>query len=151
MHSTRNKLASQGGRKNPQTTNLRNLRSFLLMAQLDAEGISARIREARLEAGLTQKELADLLTVHKKTVENYEHGQINYRELNQIAEVLNKPIKWILHGDGQDTIPVGALTEVLAELRSLRELVERVDEAISGLEPDPPDTKAHSSKPRARA
>ena len=37
--------------------------------------MSDTIRSARLEAGLTQQEMSDLLQIPKRTIENWEGGQ----------------------------------------------------------------------------
>jgi transcriptional regulator with XRE-family HTH domain len=111
------------------------------MAQLDAEGISARIREARLEAGLTQEQLADLLHVHKKTVENYEHGSINYRALNHLSAIVGKPVEWLLHGED-------ATRPIPEDLQALRREVEHlqaaVDEILEILRPVAPEAGSTS-------
>ena len=47
--------------------------------------MSDTIRSARLEAGLTQQEMSDLLQIPKRTIENWEGGQ---RTPAQWAETL---------------------------------------------------------------
>lgn len=48
-----------------------------------------RLKMKRLEKGLTQEELAELVGVKKLTISNYERGERNpYRHLDKIAEVL---------------------------------------------------------------
>jgi len=95
------------------------------VAQLDPEGIRSRIREARKAAGLTQSELADALEVHKRTVENYERFRTpDYRMLNKIATVTNRPLEWFLHGAGASEDD--RLDEALAELAAVRKQVEEI-------------------------
>jgi transcriptional regulator with XRE-family HTH domain len=97
----------------------------LLVAQLDPEGIRARIREARKAAGLTQQEMADALEVHKRTVENYERFRVpDYKMLNQIARVTDRPLEWFLHGAGVSEDD--RLDAALAELGAVREQVEEI-------------------------
>jgi len=114
------------------TTESRTFRTFLLVAQLDPDGIRARIRQARKEAGLTQEQLAELIEKHKRTVENYERVRVpDYRELNKIARVLNRPIEWFLHGD----VPADdALAEVSAKLDDLRQAVDGIDRKLDELD-----------------
>ena len=49
-------------------TRTRNFSRFLLMAQLQAKEIGARIALARNEAGLTQEEVTDLATFSKRSL-----------------------------------------------------------------------------------
>jgi len=114
---------------NRWTTETRNFRTFLLVAQLDPRAIQGRIRQAREEAGLTQQELADLVDRHKRTIENYENVRVPpWPELTKVARVLDRPIEWFLHGETESTDRIEAmdvkLDEVLDEIRTLRELVE---------------------------
>jgi DNA-binding transcriptional regulator YiaG len=60
-------------------TKKRNVRTFRggeyvanLMAKLSHVGIAQRVKKAREEAGLKQTELADLLQVHWRTIQNWE-------------------------------------------------------------------------------
>jgi DNA-binding transcriptional regulator YiaG len=56
---------------NSWTTNSRTFRTFLLLMEVEPEKIRARLRQARKEAGLSQAAMAELLKVHKRSVENY--------------------------------------------------------------------------------
>lgn len=70
-------------------TNGRNFRRFLLMQQFEAQEIGARIKQARLEAGLTQEELAALSSVSKRSLADYEAGQtIPYRHFREFGRLL---------------------------------------------------------------
>jgi DNA-binding transcriptional regulator YiaG len=64
-------------------TKKRNVRTFRggeyvanLMAKLSHVGIAQRVKKAREEAGLKQTELADLLQVHWRTIQNWESRAI---------------------------------------------------------------------------
>lgn len=82
------------------TTEAKTFHRFLLMSQLDPGAISARIREARDAARLTQQDLADLLEVHKRTIENYENVRApDFVKLNAVARALNRPVEWFVWGD----------------------------------------------------
>lgn len=112
------------------TTDSRTFRTFLLVSQIDPAGIRARIKQARKEAGLRQEDLAELLEVHKRTVENYENVRVpEWRTLNRIARILDRPLEWFLHGDQAPADGVeAALDELREELRRRhQELVERLD------------------------
>lgn len=68
------------------------------MSELERAQISARIKEARLAAGLTQDELADLLGVQQRSVANYESVRVPWRLLGKIAEFTGRSTEWLLYG-----------------------------------------------------
>jgi transcriptional regulator with XRE-family HTH domain len=135
------KLTRQERHKVLPTTKDRTFRTFLLAMELEREQIVQRIARARDEAGLTQQEAADLLGVHKRTIENWEHVRVPWRDLNRVAEVYGKPLDWFLHGDAateRDEETVARLGRIeqaqertTAELQEqaalLRELIARLD------------------------
>jgi transcriptional regulator with XRE-family HTH domain len=97
--------------------------------ELEREQIVQRIAQAREEAGLTQAEAADLLSVHKRTIENWEHVRVPWRDLNRLAEVYGKPLDWFLHGD--------AAIERDEETNARLERIEQVlEELVARLERD---------------
>lgn len=67
--------------------------------------VGKRIREARKMAGLSQKQLADLLNLHRPSVSEIEAGNRSVRadELRRIAEILDVRVSWIL-GESPDKI-----------------------------------------------
>jgi transcriptional regulator with XRE-family HTH domain len=81
------------------TTKDRTFRTFLLAMELEREQIVQRIAQARKDAGLTQADAADLLGVHKRTIENWEHVRVPWKDLARLAEAYGKPLDWFLHGD----------------------------------------------------
>lgn len=140
-----------------RTTTVDAFRTFLLVAQLDERGLRARIREARKAARLTQQELADLLEVHKRTVENYERVRIpDFKTLVRIAAILEREVEWFLYGDaeqpdrgpGQEELSE-KLQTIEAELADQRRLLvalqTSLDALIAATAPASP-----ASRPRAR-
>lgn len=110
-------------------TNDRNFRTFLLVAQLEAEAIGKRISQARREAGMTQEELAEMSTFSKRSLQDYEAGvTIPYRHMREISGLLDRPVEWFLHGEKEE----GPLGE--AFLGRLETLVERAEAAATRLE-----------------
>lgn len=88
----------------PAATNLRNFRTFLLMAQFEAQEIGARIAQARNEKGLTQEELAEMASFSKRSLQDYEAGEtIPYRHFREIGRLLHKPTEWFLYGDPENS------------------------------------------------
>ena len=104
-------------------TNTRNFSRFLLMAQLQAKEIGARIALARNEAGMTQDEVTDLATFSKRSLQDYEGGHtIPYRHMQEISALLDHPIEWFLHGER----PSSGESQSPVELR-LAELADAVE------------------------
>lgn len=78
--------------------------------------IGQRIKSSRQDLGMSQKELAELVHVSDRSVQAYESDEVvPYRVLRQLAEVLNKPTAWILHGDEAQESP-GELAPLLREI-----------------------------------
>lgn len=129
-------MRSQVARNPSSATKTRNLRRLLLAAmeeaaQTDLAGVGARIRQARLEAGLTQDELSDLVGVGLRQVQYYESGDSNpYRTLRRIAEATDKSVGWLLHGDPATE---QAAEEVAERLESLEASQERIEQGLATL------------------
>lgn len=92
--------------------------------QLEREQILARLQQARKEAGLTQQEAADVLGVHKRTIENYENNHVPWDKLNELAGLYGKLVEWFLRGEDAALEPTQSarldrLEEGLAEVRGL--------------------------------
>lgn len=118
--------------KKPAATNDRTFRTFLLMVQLEAEAIGERIAQARLEAGMTQEELAELATFSKRSLQDYETGvTIPYRHMREISALLGRPVEWFLHG-AKESREEPPLTEAFVD--RLEAAVERAEKAAERLE-----------------
>ena len=73
-----------------------------LLAELDRAQINARIKLARDEAGLTQPELGEILSVHWRTVQTWEDlkgGRVPWDRLDEIAKATGRTRDWLLHGE----------------------------------------------------
>lgn len=92
--------------------------------------ICARIRQARLNAGLTLEGLAAKVHFSDRTIGNWEHKRVPYRFLGQIAEATGVEKDWLLRGDDfGDAVSaeVSRRLELLeAEIRATRELQEQI-------------------------
>lgn len=94
-------------------TKARNFRTFLLMQQFAADEIGARIKQARLERGLKQEELAEMASFSKRSLQDYEGGvTIPYRHMRELAKLLKRREEWFLYGDDEDA---AALSERFAD------------------------------------
>ena len=67
-------------------------------------GLASRLRRARIGASLTQEQLAETLSVNRRTVYTWEAGRSEptVARLEEIATALNKPTEWLLEGEGDD-------------------------------------------------
>jgi len=95
--------------------------------------ICARIKQARVEAGFTQEEMADNLYVRPRTYQNYERDRVPWRLLDQIAKLTKREQAWFLHGDeGPDLSAVLARIETAVQKTrdELHEIRDRVDQVI---------------------
>lgn len=96
------------------------------MAQIEERMVRARIKQARKEAGLTQQQLAELLEVIPRSVQNYEdpgdNGRTPWGKINAIAKATGRTSEWILHGD-----------EVVASPLELQQQLDRVEGKLDEL------------------
>ena len=97
--------------------------------------ISARIKEARVQAGLTQPELAEALDPRPtlRTVQNWESGIVPWRRLDEIAIALDVTKTWLLYGEQTNgtEAPVD-IGELLAGLGEMREEISRILRLLEG-------------------
>ncbi len=110
-----------------------------LMAELDRAAISARIRQARKQAGFRNRnDIADLLHVHPRTIEDWEnpkHQNVPWDRLDEIAKTTGVTREWLLHGEREEEEDVLASLAVrLGELEALSSAgFEALEAAISQL------------------
>lgn len=114
------------------TTNSRKVRTFLARMALEEEQIRERIRQARKEAGLTQEQLADLLHVHKRTVEEWERTYVPWNHISGIASATGKDEAWLLHG-GSVADPSGVAT-LQRDVEELRARVDQQTDLLLGIQ-----------------
>ena len=104
-----------------------------LMGELDRAAISVRLGQSRDEAGLTQPEMGELLSVHFRTVQNYESPKehvVPFDRLDEWARITGRPKEWLLHGD--DPVVLGD-DRLGAIERELQQLGERLDQVLAEL------------------
>lgn len=81
-------------------TTTRTFRSFLLMSQLEAQEIGARIKQKRLERGMTQEELAQTASFSARSLQDYENGvTIPYKHFQELGRLLDVSHEWFMYGD----------------------------------------------------
>jgi len=93
------------------------------MQQFAAREIGARIGLARKEAGgMTQEQLAELLDVSARSVQDYEAGiTIPWKHFQRLEVIFKRPMGWFLHGD------------VDGEPADVRRLLEELTASVAGL------------------
>lgn len=122
---------------------MRSLRTLLLVEMFEPVAIGERIKQARIEAGLIQEELGDLIGMSTRTVQSYEAGTSSpYRKIREISAVTSRSVEWLLHGDpdGEPAPDLSgqAVALVLDRLESLEvkleEQARQTVRALQGLE-----------------
>lgn len=117
-------------------TKSRSFRTFLLMQQFEQQAIGARIAQARKEqGGMTQEQLADLLNVSKRSVQEYEAGNVvPWKHFQQMATILKRPVEWFLHGEDDPAGTPAALVAALQEIdSSLGERLAQLEATVETL------------------
>lgn len=118
---------------NSWTTNSRTFRTFLLLMELEPDRIRARLRQARKETGLSQADLAELLGVHKRTIENYENVRVPWDHLNDYARLTNRPVEWFLYGEAA-LPPEGEVAALTSTVETMTGELQQIRERLDALE-----------------
>ena len=65
-----------------------------------AQGVAARLRDARTASGLSQAQVANKLDLHRPTISEIEAGRrkVSAQELEQFADVYGVSVDWIING-----------------------------------------------------
>lgn len=94
--------------------------------------IGRKLQLAREEAGLSQEQLASLIGCAQSTLSNYEKGKrrIYLTQLENIAEILNKPIEYFLESSSNNNQPESSskLNHVLDDEPELLQIVNALYE-----------------------
>ena len=88
--------------------------------QRDKE-IGRRIVQARLEnGGMQQKDLAELLEVTPRMMQDYESGRVvPWSRMELISEHTGRPAGWLIHGEAWEPSPAGnELFTLLEEIQA---------------------------------
>jgi transcriptional regulator with XRE-family HTH domain len=107
-----------------------------LMAELDRAQISARMKQSREQAGLKQREIADLLHSHWRTVqewENVKNPNVPWDRLDDWAHATGVRRDWLLTGDDRpvsEPATVEEIRQVRADVAELRDVVDRILELL---------------------
>lgn len=90
------------------------------MQQFEREAIGQRIAQARRESGgMTQPELADVLNVTVRQLQNYEAGEtVPWKHFQTLERVFKRPLQWWLHGE-EEPAPDAGVVERLDRIEQL--------------------------------
>ncbi len=110
-----------------------------LLAQVDHAAIAARMKQARLDAGLHQRDVAERFDTHENTVQNWENGYkskksgqhmwpVPWNRLPELAELYGVTTGWLQWGDepaSQVEAQADRLADAIERLNTVLELLER--------------------------
>lgn len=117
--------------KEPAATKARNFRTFLLMQQFANREIGERVARARRESGgMTQEQLAELLNVSKRSVQDYEAGvTVPWKHMQTLSQTFKRSIEWFLHGEESGDGETESM--VLAEVRRIHDRLDEIEKHLS--------------------
>jgi transcriptional regulator with XRE-family HTH domain len=96
-----------------------------------AAGVGERIAQARLELGLSQRELGMRIGRSERSIQGYEAGYIlPYGKLAELEQILQRPAKWFLYGDHAEDSADDGREELLLEMRQLLDELEAALEEV---------------------
>lgn len=117
--------------------------------------ICKRIKKARVEAGFTQREMADLLGLTERGYQNYERNRVPFRLLGRISELTGKTQEWLLRGEfqgQQDGDLLGEVSANVAELtQGMAETLRRLERIEALLERPATERKGNSGRDNPRS
>lgn len=92
---------------------------------MGTKDIGRKLQQAREDAGLSQEQLAGMLGCAQSTLSNYEKGKrrLYLTQLENIAEILNKPIEYFLESDNESPRRLAQLGESWSEEPELLQIV----------------------------
>jgi transcriptional regulator with XRE-family HTH domain len=101
----------------------------------ESGGVGARLRIARRSAGLTQRQLAEQLSVESITVSRWERGVTtpSLPRLRRIAELTDTTVSDPVRTPDAQPAQVAELAALREELAETRELVDRIARALERL------------------
>jgi transcriptional regulator with XRE-family HTH domain len=108
------------------STKARHLRHLLLVA-IGQEEIGRRIAQARVEAQLTQADLADKIGVATaQSISRYERGEteVSGKRLRRIADATGKPLSYFVQ-EPEEVVPPDRLSELQATVERNQALLEQ--------------------------
>lgn len=92
---------------------------------MGTKDIGRKLQQAREDAGLSQEQLAGMLGCAQSTLSNYEKGKrrLYLTQLENIAEILNKPIEYFLESNNESPHRLAQLGDSWSEEPELLQIV----------------------------
>jgi transcriptional regulator with XRE-family HTH domain len=101
------------------------------MMQFDPLEIGSRIKRARLEAGLTQEEVAGMGTFSYRSLQGWETGErIPFKHMAELGQLLRKTSEWFLYGDEADQETESRYEMLLKRLGDVESQQQEILEAL---------------------
>ena len=93
---------------------------------MSSKNLAQKIKQARIEADLSQKELSKSLIVSEKAVSSYESGRTHptLDTLEKIAKKTERPMWFFTDEDTDDLLIATKLTKVEKELEEIKKLLK---------------------------
>lgn len=101
---------------------------------MSTHNLGSAIRKARKQAGLSQKELAQVLSVSDKAVSSYEVGRAmpSLQTLQTLGRVVNKPLSYFDEGSQSQSLDIQIkLAQIEKELLEVKKLLSDMKESDS--------------------
>jgi len=102
--------------------------------------IGARIKQARLEAGLTQNDLAGMGSFSYRSVQGWETGErIPFKHFAELSQLLRKSSEWFLYGEEADSTAEDRYEMLLERLGQVEAQQQELLEALRARLPEAPE------------
>ncbi len=112
------------------------------------ELIAARIKQARLEEGMSQKEVGKLFGSSDVTIGDMERGisNVSIPDLERLAFILDKSLEWFLSDkiESPPRPPESALSDLHNSVKAYRPVYDEIPEVSAGAGLEPVDYMAGS-------
>ena len=96
--------------------------------QDDRASIASRIKNARIEAHISQRKLGANIGVSDKSISSYEKGRSipPIKKLKKIAKATNKPLGYFTEEETMNIDIIGKLNIIEKELQEIRSLIKNI-------------------------
>lgn len=92
----------------------------MIERSIDLKSLGARLKQRRLELGLTQMRLGKMVGVSHVTISLWESGDVNPKNIHRLAEALRTNVPWLEEGVGNPDA-IGGVSDAQAAVTILRD------------------------------
>jgi transcriptional regulator with XRE-family HTH domain len=89
--------------------------------EIARDAVCARIRQKRIESGLSQKAAARLFGVVPRSYQEWEKAVVPYARIPEIAKAFSVDAAWLLYGDDQPQDLAREVAELRDQIAGLRD------------------------------